>query len=78
MGTKQVRVSEELYTRVMSEKRNDETFSDALERMVDDYSLIDFADDVAGASDAWDTEALEQEFEDDDRENRRALDEELP
>ena len=78
MGTKQVRVSEDLYTRVMSKKRDDETFSDALERMIDDYDLTDFADDISGASDAWDTEALEREFEEDDRENRRALEEELP
>lgn len=42
--------------------------------MADGYDRLDFA----AASDAWDTEALEREFEEDDRENRRALDEELP
>lgn len=78
MGTKQVRVSESLYARVQAEKRAGETFSDALERMVGDYGLTDFATDVEAASDAWDTEALEADFEADDRENRDALDEELP
>lgn len=71
-------MSEDLYARIQSKKRNDETISEALERMVDDYGLIDFSDDVAEASDAWDTDALERELEADDRRNRRELDEELP
>jgi len=78
MGTKQVRVSERLYARVEDEKREGESFSDALERMVDGYDLLDFADDVADVSDAWDTAALEADFEADDDANREALDEELP
>jgi hypothetical protein len=78
MGTKQIRVSERLYARVKGEKRDDETMGEALERMVDDYGLIDFADDVASARDAWDTDALERDFEDDDRRNLEALEEELP
>ncbi|WP_136689057.1 antitoxin VapB family protein [Halorhabdus amylolytica] len=78
MGTKQVRVSERLYARVEDEKREGESFSDALERMVGGYGLLDFADDVQDASDAWDTDALEADFEADDKANREALDEELP
>ena len=78
MGTKQVRVSERLYARVEDEKRDGESFSDALERMVDGYSLLDFAADVEDVSDAWDTAALEADFEADDEESREALDEELP
>ncbi|MCG1003104.1 MULTISPECIES: antitoxin VapB family protein [Halobacterium] len=78
MGTKQVRVSERLYARVEAEKREGESFSEALERMVGGYGLLDFADDVEDASDAWDTGALEADFETDDEANRRALDEELP
>jgi predicted CopG family antitoxin len=62
MGTKQVRVSESLYARVEAEKREGETFSDALERLVGDYGLTDFAADVEEASDAWDTEALEDDL----------------
>ncbi|MFC6875023.1 hypothetical protein [Halobellus marinus] len=47
MGTKQIRVSEDLYARVKSEKRPDETLGEALERLVGGYSLTDFADDAA-------------------------------
>lgn len=78
MGSKHVRISEGLYARVEDEKREGESFSEALERMVGGYGLLDFADDVEAASDAWDTEALEAEFEADDDANRDALDEELP
>jgi len=61
--SRQIRVSDRLYARIEDEKRDHETFGEALERMVDDYGLLDFANDVADASDAWDTEALETEFE---------------
>jgi predicted CopG family antitoxin len=47
MGTKQIRVSEDLYARVQSENREEETLGETLERLVDDYSLLDFADDAA-------------------------------
>lgn len=57
MGTKQVRVSERLYARVEDEKREGESFSEALERMVVGYGLLDFADDVQDASDASPTSA---------------------
>lgn len=55
MGTKQIRVSERLYARIQSEKRAGETTGDALERMVGDYDLLDFAADAAG------TESLDVE-----------------
>lgn len=47
MGTKQIRVSDDLYARVKSENRGDETLGETLERLVDDYSLAEFADDAA-------------------------------
>jgi len=78
MASRQVRVSDELYARVEAEKRPDESFSDALERMIGDYGLLDFADEVADASDAWDTADLERQFEEADRRDRRTLDDELP
>jgi hypothetical protein len=43
MDTRQIRVSKDLYARVESENREGET----LERLVEDYSLTDFADDAA-------------------------------
>lgn len=60
------------------EKRESESFGEALERMVGGYGLLDFADEVKEASDEWNTEALESEFEANDKANREALDEELP
>jgi predicted CopG family antitoxin len=47
MGTKQIRVSDDLYARIRSENKEGETLGETLERMVDDYTLVDFADDMA-------------------------------
>lgn len=47
MGTRQMRVSEDLYARVKSENREDETLAETLDRLVGGYSLTDFADDAA-------------------------------
>ncbi|PSQ05225.1 hypothetical protein BRC97_09810 [Halobacteriales archaeon QS_6_71_20] len=41
-----MRVSEDLYARVKSENREDETLSETLDRLVGGYSLIDLADDA--------------------------------
>lgn len=47
MGTRQMRVSEDLYARVQSENREGETLAETLDRLVGGYGLTDFADDVA-------------------------------
>lgn len=47
MGTKQMRVSADLYARVKSENRESETLAETLDRLVGGYSLTDFADDAA-------------------------------
>ena len=79
MGTKQIRVSEDLYARIESEKRPGETLSDTLERLVDDYTLLDFADDMAELSDDhWEPDELEAALEESDEENREELEEQLP
>ena len=78
MGTKQIRVSEDLYARIESEKRPDETLGEALERLIADYTLEQFAADAAPVADAWDTEELEEDLETSDRQNREELDEQLP
>lgn len=46
MGSKQIRVSEDLYARIESANRGDETLGETLERLVRDYSLTDFAEDA--------------------------------
>ncbi|MFB6176928.1 MAG: hypothetical protein ABEI99_07260 [Halobaculum sp.] len=47
MGTRQVEISETLYARVEAANRPDETLGETLEGLVDDYSLTDFAEDMA-------------------------------
>lgn len=43
MGTKTVRLDEEVYERIKAHKREDETFSEAIARLTGGYSLLDFA-----------------------------------
>lgn len=79
MATKQIRVSEDLYARVESENRDDETLGETLERLVDTYTLVDFADDMADLTDDHpDPEELERAIEDSDERTRAELDEQLP
>lgn len=44
MGTKQMRVSEELYARVKAENRKGETLAETLDRLVGGQSLRDLRD----------------------------------
>lgn len=46
MGTKQMRVSDDLYARVKAANREGETLAETLDRLVGGYSLTDFADDA--------------------------------
>jgi predicted CopG family antitoxin len=43
MGTKSVRLDEEVYERIQAHKREGETFSEAIDRLTSEYSLLDFA-----------------------------------
>lgn len=43
MGTKTVRLDETLYERIEAHKQEGETFSETIERLIDEYSLLDFA-----------------------------------
>jgi len=47
MGTKSVRLDEDVYERVKAHKRSDETFSEAVARLLRDVSLLDLADEEA-------------------------------
>lgn len=44
MGSKQIRVSEAVYARIEAKKRDDETFSEAIDRLIGDVSLLDLSD----------------------------------
>jgi predicted CopG family antitoxin len=41
MSTKSVRLDEDVYERIKSEKRSDETFSEAIDRLTGGASLLD-------------------------------------
>lgn len=43
MGTKQVRLDEDVYARIEDAKREDETFSEAVDRLTSDWSLAQWA-----------------------------------
>lgn len=43
-GTRTVRLEEDVYERINARKRDDETFSETIDRLIDDYSLLDFAE----------------------------------
>lgn len=44
MGTKNVRLDEDVYERVKAHKRDDETFSEAIDRLIGGWSLLELAD----------------------------------
>jgi len=46
MGTRHVRIDEHLYGRIEVHKHEDETFSEAIERLTDHYTLVDFANET--------------------------------
>lgn len=43
MGTKTIRLEEDVYERLKAKKRDDETFSEAVDRLTEDWSLLDLA-----------------------------------
>lgn len=63
MGTKSVRIEEDLYERIRAHKREDETFSEAIERLIGGYSLLDFAGGYDEADAELHRELLEQSEE---------------
>ena len=72
MGTKQVRLDEDVYAKIEDKKRADETFSEAIDRMIDDWSLTEFS---LGLSDTEQTEFREavDSIEDTTTENVNAV-----
>lgn len=44
MGTKTVRPDDDVYERIKSRKRADETFSEAIDRLTGEWTLLDFAE----------------------------------
>jgi len=50
MVTKTVRLEEGVYERIKAKKRDDETFSEAIDRLTRDVSLLDLGDPEQGAT----------------------------
>jgi predicted CopG family antitoxin len=46
MGTRHVRIDDDLYERIQAHKRENETFSEAIDRLTEDYTLVDFANET--------------------------------
>jgi predicted CopG family antitoxin len=59
MGTKTVRLEEDVYERVRSQKRADETFSEAIDRLTGGASLLD----LEGTLDDEEAEDLREAIE---------------
>lgn len=72
MGTKQIRVSEDLYARIRSENRAGETLGETLERLVGGRSLAELGNVFDEARAAQIREAVD-EADDRDREEVRGL-----
>lgn len=66
MGSKMVRLDEDVYERIKAEKQDDETFSEAIARLTAGYTLLDFA---GGWTEA-DVEAFEEIQEQAEARNR--------
>lgn len=73
MPTKSVRIDESLYERIEAHKREDETFSEAIERLIGGYSLLDFA----GGLDEDDADRMREAIDEANEEYTDSLSEEL-
>lgn len=47
MGTKTVRLDDELYDRIRDENKDTETYSETIERLIGDVSLLDLAGNLS-------------------------------
>ena len=71
MGTRNVRLDEDVYERVKNEKRDDETFSEAIERLIGGASLLE----LVGILSDDDAEAMRKAIEDADEDATEDVDE---
>lgn len=79
MGTKQIRVSESYHAYLKSKQRAGETLGETAERLGRDFSLYEWAEEMAEVADEhWDPDEFEEQLEADDEEHLKQLDEELP
>lgn len=74
MGTKTVRLEEDVYERVRSQKRDDETFSEAIDRLTGGASLLDLEGTLDDEEAEGVREAIEESREADIRESEEIHD----
>ncbi|MCX2819085.1 antitoxin VapB family protein [Haladaptatus sp. F3-133] len=70
MGTKTVRLDEDVYERVRSRKRDDETFSEAIDRLTGGSSLLDLEGTLSDEEADEVREAIEESREADVEESK--------
>jgi predicted CopG family antitoxin len=58
--SQQVRLDDDVYERIKSQKRDDETFSEAIDRLTSGWTLLDFAEGKPAVDAETHREALEQ------------------
>ena len=71
MGTKSVRLDEDVYETVKAKKKEDETMSEAIERLIGGKSILDLYDTVSEE----DADKMEEAIEEMDRRGRADMEE---
>ena len=71
MGTKMVRIEDGVYEMIRTKKRDDETFSDAIERLIGGGSLLD----LYGLSEDEDIEEMREAIGETKEQTRERVDE---
>ncbi len=67
MGTKQVRLDDDVYAKLADEKRVDESFSDVIDRLTSDWSLAEWSGWMDESSAREHREMLDELRPDDER-----------
>lgn len=73
MGTRSVRLDEDVYERIKAHKREGETFSEAIDRLTSEYSLLDFVGGYSAEDADRHRELLEQADEQAEADRRDRL-----
>ncbi|MFB6308292.1 MAG: antitoxin VapB family protein [Haloarculaceae archaeon] len=60
MGTNTIRLDDDVYERLKSKKRDDETFSEAVNRLIGEWTLLDFAAEDTSVDPGTHRELLEE------------------
>lgn len=76
MGTRTVRLEDDVYERIKAEKRADETFSEAIDRLLGGASLLDLADTISDEEAAAMRSAIEESRDADRRATRELFEDE--